>query len=439
MMEEAMDGTMESANRMHVDVALRPADPRDGRAVRRLLHESALPLDGVEEFFPAAYVVAVSREEGIVGVAGLETHGPDGLLRSVAVAPVARGRGIGEALVRDRLDFARRRDLESVHLLTTTAARWFDRLGFRRADRAALPAAIRESVEFTSACPESATAMSRPVSDAGALRGEIRARYASAAKAARTGPSSCCGSGSSCGGSADRAPAGLALRPEGLGYAAADVATLPEQAVQASLGCGNPLLLAELREGEKVLDLGSGGGIDVLLSARRVGPKGWAWGVDMTDEMLSLARENQRAAGVENATFLRGTIESVPLPEASVDVVISNCVINLSTDKAKTIAEAHRVLRPGGRFAVADIVTTHPMPPAAQRAAALWAGCVAGAMTIDEYRRTLADAGFVDVEIEPVQAVGGDSACCGAGDVAPELAAWEGKVLSAFVRAVKPA
>jgi SAM-dependent methyltransferase len=221
------------------------------------------------------------------------------------------------------------------------------------------------------------------------------------------------------------------------------VAALPAEAVQASLGCGNPLLLAALREGETVLDLGSGGGIDVLLSARRVGPRGHAYGVDMTDEMLALARENQRKAGVENATFLRGTIEAIPLPEAAVDVVISNCVVNLSTDKARTIAEAFRVLRPGGRFAVADIVTTRPMPPAARRAAALWAGCVAGALPIDEYRAVLEGAGFEHVEIEPLHDLGREAAqdegCCGTKSIAPELAEWDGQVLSAFVRAVKPA
>ncbi len=421
-------------------VMLRTARANEAPAVGRLLERAKLPTDGLDDFLGPAYVVAVSAAGEVIGAAGLETYGTHGLLRSVVVDPAFRRHGVGEKMVLDRLAFAAERGLAEIHLLTTTAAPWFERFGFARAARTLLPAEIRASVEFTKACPESATAMSRPLAaDRQTLREEIRARYALAATAARTGASSCCGSSSSCGcSSSDSAPKGLVSHPEALGYAADDVGSLPKGAVQASLGCGNPLILAELREGESVLDLGSGGGIDVLLSARRVGPSGRAYGVDMTDEMLDLARENQRKAGVENATFLHGTIEALPLPESAVDVVISNCVINLSTDKPKTIAEAFRVLRPGGRFAVADIVTTQPMPPAARRAAALWAGCVAGALAIDEYRRVLADAGFEDVEIETRHDLAGESGCCGAESIAPELAAWDGKVLSAFVRARKP-
>ena len=284
------------------------------------------------------------------------------------------------------------------------------------------------------------------------LREEIRSRYAEAART--VGASGCCApapsgahaaSGCGCGTSSASAmtpstPAAASCCSSGkadLGYDAAEIGTLPPDAVSASLGCGNPLALAELCEGETVLDLGSGGGIDVLLSARRVGATGRAYGLDMTDEMLALAQENQRKSGLANAVFLRGSIEEIPLPSASVDVVISNCVINLSTDKGRTLREAFRVLRPGGRLAVADIVTTLPMPPAVRKEAALWAGCVAGALTFDEYRRLLSDAGFADVEIEAL----GPKSSPGIGganpDTAPELAAWEGKVLSAFVRARK--
>ena len=290
--------------------------------------------------------------------------------------------------------------------------------------------------------------------DAAALREKVRSRYAQAARSVRSG--SCCAPASTtaplretpgCGCSSG-APAPAGKRSEAqccapdraaLGYDAAEIGRLPDDAVAASLGCGNPVALAELREGETVLDLGSGGGIDVLLSARRVGPTGFAYGVDMTDDMLDLSRENLRKSNLTNARFLRGTIEHIPLPPAAVDVVISNCVINLSTDKALTIREAYRVLRPGGRLAVADIVTTKPMPPSVRREVALWVGCVAGALTIDEYRALLAAAGFESIEIEPVGPEADDGVVRSAVATSGDLAAWDGRVLSAFVRARKPA
>jgi arsenite methyltransferase len=228
------------------------------------------------------------------------------------------------------------------------------------------------------------------------LQEEIRARYAAAATAAATGGAgSCCGGpgGSECGGSG-----GGAGEPFGSGlYPAAERAELPEAAVQASLGCGNPLLVADLHPGETVLDLGSGGGIDVLLSAKRVGPTGRAYGVDMTDEMLDLARRN--AAGVSNVEFLKGTIEQVPLPAGSVDVVISNCVINLSLDKPAVFAEMYRVLRPGGRVGVSDVVAEDGLTPDQRAERGNWVGCVAGALSRQEYAEGLAAAGFTSVEI----------------------------------------
>ncbi len=230
------------------------------------------------------------------------------------------------------------------------------------------------------------------------IREEVRRRYGAAARrVAEAGRSSCCGPsepGPSCCDSAEKSVIASDL------YTADEVAEVPEAAAQASLGCGNPTALAELRAGEVVLDLGSGGGIDVLLSARRVGPMGKAYGVDMTDEMLELARRNQQEAGVENAEFLRGTIEQVPLPDASVDVVISNCVINLSTDKDRVLSEAFRVLKPGGRFAVSDVVFRGTVPETLRRSIELWSGCVAGALHEDEYRTKLAAAGFTDIEVE---------------------------------------
>jgi SAM-dependent methyltransferase len=266
------------------------------------------------------------------------------------------------------------------------------------------------------------------------VREAVRERYGDIAKRVAAGERGSCGCGS-CDPSGDPVTRDL--------YTTGETSALPEAAVLASLGCGNPTALAELSSGEVVLDLGSGGGIDVLLSARRVGPGGRAYGLDMTDEMLALARENQRKAGVENAEFLKGTIEEIPLPDASVDVVISNCVINLSTDKGRVLREAFRVLRPGGRFAVSDIVVRRELTPEIRRSLELWAGCVAGALTERDYTRLLESAGFTDVTLTPTREFGAAdtremaSACCGSAP-AGDLAALEGALVSAFVRARKP-
>jgi ubiquinone/menaquinone biosynthesis C-methylase UbiE len=267
----------------------------------------------------------------------------------------------------------------------------------------------------------------RPVQDA------VKRRYAEAAlQVLGGGAASCCASGSGCG--PDPITGGL--------YGEAETAVLPETAVAASLGCGNPTAMAELRPGETVLDLGSGGGIDVLLSARRVGPGGKAYGLDMTDEMLALARENQRRAGVENAEFLKGEIENIPLPEASVDVVISNCVINLSADKDRVFREIFRVLKPGGRLAVADVVVRGEVPERIRRSIELWAGCIAGALEEGEYRRKLEATGFTDVSIEPYRIHDVEDArqfLAEAGIDAEEAAsAAAGRFLSAYIRARKP-
>ena len=213
-------------------------------------------------------------------------------------------------------------------------------------------------------------------------------------------------------------------------YDATDTATLPEPAVLASLGCGNPTALADLRAGEVVLDLGSGGGIDVLLSARRVGPTGRAYGLDLTDEMLALARRNQQAAGATNVEFLKGDIEHIPLPDACVDVIISNCVINLAADKTKVLGQAFRVLKPGGRFAVSDLVVQGAMPDALRRDLELWVGCVAGALAVEEFKTLLAANGFSDVSIEPTRVYDFDDAA---------RAELNGRIMGAFVRARKPA
>ena len=225
-------------------------------------------------------------------------------------------------------------------------------------------------------------------------------------------------------------------------YNAYETGALPENAVLASLGCGNPTALIELKEGETVLDLGSGGGIDVLLSAKRVGPTGRAYGLDMTDDMLALARENKRQAGAVNVEFLKGEIENIPLQDNSVDVVISNCVINLSRDKSRVLREAFRVLRPGGRLAVSDVVVRGEVPASVRQSMLLWVGCIAGALEESDYRAKLVAAGFVDVDLEPTRTYDIEDArvfLTGAGIAVDEIAPLvEGKFLSAFIRATKP-
>ena len=262
----------------------------------------------------------------------------------------------------------------------------------------------------------------------------VKEKYGKAALRVTSGGSACCGSTPSRG-ECDPITSNL--------YSGGEKADLPAEAVAASLGCGNPTALAELRPGETVLDLGSGGGIDVLLSAKRVGPAGQAYGLDMTDEMLALARENQRKAGVTNVEFLKGEIENVPLPDGTVDVIISNCVINLSADKDRVLAEAFRVLKPGGRFAVSDVVVRGEVPPAIRRSVELWIGCVAGALEEREYRDKLAKAGFEAIAVEPTRVYKAEDArefLAGAGldaaAIAPQV---DGKFMSAFVRARKPA
>jgi arsenite methyltransferase len=259
----------------------------------------------------------------------------------------------------------------------------------------------------------------------------VRGRYAEIARSVRAPDSSCCydGEAGSCGISANL-------------YADDETESLPEEAVLASLGCGNPTALAELREGETVLDLGSGGGIDVLLSARRVGPTGKAFGLDMTDDMLALAHENQRKAGANNVEFLKGEIENIPLPDNSVDVIISNCVINLSADKDRVLSEAFRVLKPGGRFAVSDVVTRGTVPEKLRRDILLWAGCIAGALDENDYQIKLAVAGFEAIGIEPTRVYNIEDArefLTGKGiDVDAIAPAVVGRFMSAFVRAKKP-
>jgi SAM-dependent methyltransferase len=261
----------------------------------------------------------------------------------------------------------------------------------------------------------------------------VREKYGQAASKVQQSAGGCCAPGSVCG-SIDPITAGLYTENETRG--------IPMEATAASLGCGNPTALAQLSPGEVVLDLGSGGGIDVLLSARRVGPTGKAYGLDMTDEMLALARANQRKAGIENVEFLKGEIEAIPLPDNSVDVIISNCVINLSADKDRVLRESLRVLKPGGRLAVSDVVVRGPVPSVIRRNVELWIGCVAGALEESEYRSKLTRAGFQEIEIEPTRVYHAADArefLSGVGIDADAIAGEvDGKFMSAFIRARKP-
>jgi arsenite methyltransferase len=264
----------------------------------------------------------------------------------------------------------------------------------------------------------------------------VREKYGKAALSAAAGQSSCCGKRASASESCcDPITSNL--------YDASQTGDVPDAAISASLGCGNPTALAELKEGETVLDLGSGGGIDVLLSARRVGPSGKAYGLDMTDEMLALAEENKHKSGLTNVEFLKGEIESIPLPDNSIDVIISNCVINLSGDKDRVLQEAFRVLKPGGRFAVSDVVVRGNVPAEIKRNVELWAGCVAGALSDEDYISKLAVAGFKDISIDPTRVYSLDDARTflsaqgvNVDEIAQQVA---GKFISAFVRAKKPA
>jgi len=266
------------------------------------------------------------------------------------------------------------------------------------------------------------------------LKEIVKEKYGEAARRVVAGQASSCCEASACGTGSDPITRDL--------YQQSQTSILPEAAVKASLGCGNPTALAELQPGETVLDLGSGGGIDVLLSARRVGPAGRAYGLDMTEDMLALARENQRRAGIENVEFLKGEIENVPLPDNSVDVIISNCVINLSADKDQVLREAFRVLKPGGRLAVSDVVVRGNVPDEIRESMLLWVGCIAGALSDEDYTAKLARAGFESIDIEPTRVYNIEDArafLAGEGINVDAIASEvEGKFMGAFVRAKKP-
>jgi arsenite methyltransferase len=408
-------------------LSLRNAQANDWPQIAKLLTVCGLPLTGAESTLDTFTLAVVENQ--VAAAAAVEIHGEHGLLRSVAVDPAWRGQGLGADIVRAAIALARGRQLHSLTLLTTTAAPYFPRFGFVPVERAAAPAAVQQSAEFQGVCPASAAVMHLPLSD---VKAQVKQRYGQAAlqvvSAVVSGGANCCGG--------DKGPITSDL------YNALEQSELPAEAMLASLGCGNPTALAELQAGETVLDLGSGGGIDVLLSAKRVGPTGKAYGLDMTEEMLALARENQRRAGAANVEFLKGEIEAIPLPDATVDVIVSNCVINLSADKDRVLAEAFRVLKPGGRLAVSDVVVRGEVPASVRRSMELWVGCIAGALEEGEYQRKLARAGFTEISVEPTRIYNVADArefLTGQGIDTDALAPLvDGKFMSAFIRAHKP-
>ena len=387
--------------------------------------ECGLPAAGFDD--PRLRLWGAFADGEPVGMAGLETHGDAALLRSVATRAAWRGRGVAEALVRAVLDAAAAAGMARVWLLTETAEEYFRRYGFVTLPRAQADPQLAASAEFQSGHCAAAVLMARPAGaaapppgeggtpmDPRSIKLEVRDHYARAARGERT----CCPD-----------PAAIGYTPEAL-------AAVPAELRPASFGCGSPVDAAALRPGERVLDLGSGAGLDLLLAARAVGPEGRVHGVDMTPEMVERARATAARAGLANVEIALGEIEALPLPDASVDAVVSNCVINLSPDKPRVLREAFRVLAPGGRFVVADMVATAPLPAALAGDAAAWSECIAGAVTEAEYRAALAAAGFVGIEVrrEP----GGGLALetlAGAGCCAPAGAP---PVVSAIIRAVKP-
>ena len=425
---------MKTAAKPKLDWSLRAAHRGDLESVLFLLEASHLPADGVEEAFGPNFVIAQANDE-IVGVAGVELHTPWGLLRSVAVRDDMRGTGLGRVLVENRIEWARMRALAGLGLFTIDAAPFFDHLGFERIGRGEIPAPLRDSSEFSLVCPVSADVLILPLTDSNAQRKEqVRERYATAAERVAA-------NGSACGSDAAKRRFGAVAYDDEL------LDSVPARVADASLGCGNPATQAGLRPGETVLDLGSGGGLDVLLAARLVGADGFVFGLDMTREMIELARGHQREAGVTNVRFLEGDIEAIPLPDQSVDVVMSNCVVNLATDKRAALREAYRVLRPGGRLAIADIVVRGAVETDDRRAAARVLGCAATSLEVGEYRALLDEFGFESIEIEELRAyaetdftrldptlrTGSDHAAGPAW-----LKRVDGAFQSAFVRAVRP-
>lgn len=418
---------------MSTTTMIAAAAPADWPEIEALLTGAGLPVAGAPEHLE--HFVSARQGGKLVGVAGIEVHGDAALLRSVAVAETERGAGLGRHLVQIMLDYARALGLARVGLLTTTAGSYFPRFGFRTVDRSELPAAFQASQELQGACPASAVAMlldltaaAPPARTPDETREAVRSRYALTAQNSCCAPTAAQGGayGGCCGGAISVDDLGRTL-----GYSAEELAAVPEGA-NLGLGCGNPQAIASIQPGETVVDLGSGAGFDAFLAARQVGDQGRVIGVDMTPEMLAKARQNARSAGYTNVEFRLGEIEHLPVADQTVDVIISNCVINLSPEKPAVFREAFRVLKPGGRLAVSDMVTSVTLPPDVLADLALYTGCIAGAASVGELEAMLREAGFTDIRITPkesrelLQTWGAD-------------AKLEDAIFSAHIQAVRPA
>ena len=374
------------------NIDISSAIQEDMRCILTMLEGAALPLSGVSD--ESSNFLAARHDGDVLGGVAMEDHGSDVLLRSLVVSPAAWNRGIGTQLVNALLDLARGQTKHRVYLMTTTAETFFERFGFQKIPTESLPAGIRTSEEFDGCCAAGASTMVLSlagVDDALALKDEIRRKYSSVATATATPiKSSCCSPGAS----TRKTQVTRDL------YSAEQATCLPSSAKAASRGCGSPTDALDLVPGETVLDLGSGAGADVFLAARRVGTSGKVYGLDMTPEMIELARKGQTELGLQNVEFMLGEMERIPLSEMSVDAVVSNCVISLVRDKDRVFQEIARVMRPGGRMSISDIVSTQSLPPSIRDDLNLWLGCLGGALLVDEYRAKLERAGFIDINID---------------------------------------
>jgi hopanoid C-3 methylase len=377
-----------------MSLKIKLAKPNETKKVGNLLKKCNLSTEGLKEQINNFYLAELNN--GLVGSIGLEIYGKYGIIRSTAVLPQYRKKGIGAKLAKKMIDFAESRGIDEIYLKTENEEKFFSGIGFRRITPDRIPAEIKDTdMLVESCCSSKAAAMVMPLPhrqsevNQGVINKAVKDKYANLAKAfvsSSSDSSSCCSSTKK-----------SAVTKDLYVTLAEDI---PAEAFAASLGCGNPTFLAQIKEGEVILDLGSGGGLDVFLSAKKTGPTGKVYGLDMTDEMLELARENQKKAGIKNVEFLKGHIEDIPLPANSVDLIISNCVINLSTDKDKVIAEAFRVLKPNGRFAISDIVFLKKIPAQLKKNMDAWAGCIAGALGKDQYISKLKNVGFKNIRIE---------------------------------------
>jgi len=412
------------------------ANPKETSQLGELLKVCNLSTTGLENQVHNFYTAWSGGE--MIGSIGLEIYGKYGIIRSTAVLPRYRKKGIGSKLAKKMMDFAKRQGIEELYLKTENEAAFFSHVGFSHILPEQIPAEIKEAEMLALSCcgPKAATMAlnleGKPLEfEKKTISQAVKDKYASLAKIHASSPptSSCCGT------DASKKSAVTRNLYESLPE------DVPAEALAASLGCGNPTLLAQITPGEVILDLGSGGGLDVFLSAKKTGPTGKVYGLDMTDEMLELARENQKKTGLENVEFLKGHMEDIPLPANSIDLIISNCVVNLSTDKDKVLAEAFRVLKPGGRLAISDIVFLKEMPPALKKNMEAWSGCIAGALERKQYTSKLDIVGFENIRIETTRTyqLKDFEKYAGFSDLPDnELKELEGAMTASFVKASKP-